>query len=218
MGEVKWKTTRVGLATRMIEPLISERQLLVEDTATGVDSPIVAPTDKEFSNLKKTVETLATSIAALQSRGWWMWIRRHPIHSVISGIILLGAIWPVLSFISSHIREDFGYAVGARIDAKLKEPIAEINVARGDISEIKGKLDGLIKGIVFDRFDKSANLSQKEFNRKLPEIQSLISLAKQQGVSVDPALVHRVGQKLLSVQPRAADFWSTGPATQLQII
>jgi hypothetical protein len=138
-----------------------------------------------------------------------MWIRRHPVHSAISAVVILGAAWPIISSISSHIREDSDYALNEKIDAKLKQPIADIGIARSDISQIKGTLDGLIKGIVFDRFAKSARLPQEEFNRKLPDIQNLISLAKQEGVSVDPALVHQVGQKLLNVRPRLPDFWST---------
>jgi len=127
--------------------------------------------------------------------------------ALCSGLVTIGRVF------YEHASIDFGEAVNTRIDAGLRQPIEDIKATRTDVAEIKGKLETLsplINDLLLERFKKSADLPQGEFQRNLPEIQNLLALARQRGVAVNPVLVRRMSEKLLNIKPRMPDFW---PAT-----
>jgi hypothetical protein len=144
----------------------------------------------------------------------WAWANKWKIvkwvagtiSAVVVGFVGVGyKVWP-------HIESASGTWADARIAGQLKQPKEDLDKLGKDVSAIKTQLDTLkplIDGMLLDRFRSAVTLPQGEFQSRLPEVQNLIGLARQRGVVVNPELVRRISEKLLSIKPRKPDFWPT---------
>lgn len=183
-------------------------------TVWVIYSAEMAPTDKQFSALKEQVASLRDSVQAIQPGGSPVpWVNRHPtIAWLISGLIAALAL--VLTFytvIEPHLENDFSLRVGKQISDSLSPANQKISTIEGNVATINGRLEALgplISGLILEKFRRNAGLSKEEFQKQLPETRRLISLARQERIEIDPTLIRRIGQKLLSVRPRAQEFWA----------
>lgn len=183
-------------------------------TVWVIYSAEMAPTDKQFSALKEQVASLRDSVQAMQPGSSPVpWVTRRPTLAWLIGslIAVLALVLTFYTVIGPHLENDFSLRVGKQISDSLSLPNQKISTIEGNIATINGRLEALgplISGLVLERFRRGAGLSNEEFQKQLPETRHLISLARQERIEVDPALVQKIGQKLLSVRPRTQEFWS----------
>src|ERR1019366_8406367 len=68
---------------------------------------------------------------------------------------------------------------------------------------------GYIESLVRRDFERVAGLRRDELGNRLPEVQHLVLVARNQGVRISSATVDQVADNLLTVQQSASNFWPT---------
>lgn len=178
-------------------------------------------TNKErLDDLEGRLETIERALPGivLPERNKWRPIgaardivRRHKGWSIAVATLIVAVATLGYMVYSDHEKaetENFNLRVDLRIDTRVSKQLSDLDIK---VTKIQTSLDDLkpyIESLVRRDFEKVAGLSRGEFNDRLPEVQHLVSVARNQDIRVSPALVDRVSKKLLGVQPRTPEFWA----------
>jgi len=175
----------------------------------------------------KDVENALPGVVLPNRKNWKLarsavdFVRSHKGWSVGSGIAIAALLVPIVTLwymVSSdhekariaHETEDFNLRVDARIGNKIGNQLTDLDQKVTAIGTSLNDLKPYIEDIVRHDFEKVAGLSGVELGKHLPAIQHLVSVAKNQAIQVNPASVNRITEKLLTIQPRPAEFWTVG--------
>jgi hypothetical protein len=119
--------------------------------------------------------------------------------------------------VAHHISADFHDAIRNEIADQFKQhdTSKDLQQLQNDVAEIKGKLSILapfIQELTRKRLEETKKLSAESLKSRLPELKNLVSLAQQEQVKVNPAVMRDVSKELLAVQPRSPEFWQLSAA------
>jgi hypothetical protein len=124
------------------------------------------------------------------------WAKVSPI---ISGCALLLALWVAYG---NHSATDLKNQISVEVNGQLKDPLKQIGDMSGDIKEIKAIL--ALAGI-----QAFASVPKSELKASLPRLKKSLDFAEQQKISVSPATIKGVQEKLLDVSQDTPDYWPT---------
>jgi hypothetical protein len=162
---------------------------------------------KQIQDLRDEFEKFAKEHKApLEVLRAWAWSQKWKVLTGIIAVIIAVGTGVYTGWVGSAINR----AVDPRVAEQLKQPTKDLSTLHDDVTTLKATLETLkplIDGLLLERFKNVVALPKSEFQNKLPEVQNLIALARQRGVTVDAALTRRMSERLLSIKPRVPDFW-----------
>ena len=144
----------------------------------------------------------------------WGKIKTHKT-SIITALTISLTIsgWFISGWFKYHLdhRDDsFNQAIDARIDGKqqdLSKRLDEISKTVTKTETTLMTLAPIIQDLVRHEMDKQALLPKSEFQSSLPQLKSIIQVAKSENVSVPPKTIQGIQQKLLTSDHNAVDYW-----------
>ena len=142
------------------------------------------------------------------------WVKANPYLSLALSIILtaftvFGGYW------LNHHNEWRNHDIDERVRTVLETPggIKEtLNQVRDTVNATKTTLDTLkpyIEDVTRHQFENVASLPSKTLGQRLPAVQHLIAVAKEQKIKPETPALNTLGRKLSAVDTNAVDFWST---------
>ena len=185
--------------------------------------PISKELKESLEDLSKRLNSVETALHLRpKDQGWWRtrweWIVDNKGTSIVLAIILcLVSIVGGGYFVHWLERKDewWNEAVDKRVrtvlEAKggINETLAGIQQTVTATDSSLKTLAPFIQDVIRHQFESTAGLPTSVFKERLPAIQHLVAVARDQATLVNPATVSHVADKLLTVQPRPADFWPT---------
>jgi hypothetical protein len=179
-----------------------------------------AKTAESVKRLGTCVGDINSSVASWTEDLWlfrwigqlWLtrWIREHRRTSMIAFLALVVTVVTLLYMVGQdvahHISADFHDAIRNEIADQFKQhdTSKDLQQLQNDVAEIKGKLSILapfIQELTRKRLEETKKLSAETLKSRLPELKNLVSLAQQEQVKVNPAVMRDVSKELLAVQP-----------------
>lgn len=140
------------------------------------------------------------------------WLRRN-IVAMFALVASIGAI--IVPVIREHSRNDFNNDVDRRIDAKLQQPLADISQIKADVQSLRTKVDDLnasLNLMLNDRLKRIASLKPSDINGNLPQISTLLRLARHQRIKTSTQALARLQQALTPIvktNTANSDAWKT---------
>lgn len=98
---------------------------------------------------------------------------------------------------STHQHTDLVSQINGQIDEKLKEPVGKINQISEDLADVKGTLRAWAPLITPQFYRKSSTLSQKDFEKSLPELKAVTQLAIESKTQIPSTDVTNLGKRLV---------------------
>lgn len=145
--------------------------------------------------------------------------RKHWKVAVPTIAICLAVIgWFVNPLYKQHLdqeKEAWNQRVDGRVRAVLNEPNGvnqTLHEIQQTVNAVKTKLETLepfIQDLIRHQFDSAASLPPKTIGQRLPAVQHLLAVAKDQQIKADVTVLNTLGQKLSTVDTNAKDFWPT---------
>jgi polyhydroxyalkanoate synthesis regulator phasin len=142
------------------------------------------------------------------------WIARNLVTSIMLGIGIVGLIIAALQLwypvYSEHVKEDFKFRVDSRIDTRLTDLRKDLGDVKGSVAEMKATLDTLkpfIQDLVQRQMNRAAQMPASELQENLPKIKSVVEVARQQKVPLEPKTVQMIEEKLRKLPSRTEQFW-----------
>ena len=183
---------------------------LADLASARLDYATVSISKKDFEQLDGRVAQLGYSIKEVRTavqdvrnetflsqfkQHWWQAV------VVVVGFVATtaGALWTV----TSHFKTDIDGDVG-KLDRRVTDLQGDVGVVKGSLDELKP----LIHDLLADRLARNASLSKAEFEKQIPELNKLLSIAVNGRIPVDDAVLRSASHKLLEIGPKAPETWS----------
>jgi len=192
-----------------------------------LDFPEV-PSNKEnfddiFRRLKLVEDALRLRPAVEATKGFlarkWEWVINHKGTSVILGIVFcLASVFDgaYFKYYLDHKDEGFNTAVDKRIRLELEKPDGVLKTLQNiqqTVNRTDTKLNTLepfIQDLIRHQFESASKLPTAELQKRLPAVQHLLAVAKDQHVKADSKVLDVFRHTLEATPPPTPGFW---PAT-----
>ena len=174
-----------------------------------------------FSRLKIIEQALVLRPAAA-TKGFlakrWEWIINHKGTSIILAIFLclVGVFGGgYFKYYLDHKDDYFNGAVDKRIKSELEKPDGVLPTLRSvqeTVKKTETQIDDLkpfIHDVVTHQFENAAGLPTSTLQQRLPAVQHLLAIARDQHIQPKPSALEVLGKKLSTLDNTAPSFWPT---------
>ncbi len=147
-----------------------------------------------------------------RTRGWTA--RRKLFSFLVLGVPVVGLLIAVLQLWYpahiEHVNEDFRLRVDKQVDARLTDVHKNLSDMKDSVNEMKATLDTLkplIQDLIQRQMNKAAQMPTSELQQNLPQIKSLVEVARRDKVPVNIKTVQAIEEKLRNLPSRTEQFW-----------
>jgi hypothetical protein len=183
----------------------------------------MAPTKGMFDALttrvSKIEETLAITPAPPKDTirqkisKTWAKISSHPGISIIfAAIFCLVSVFGggYFKYWLDHRHDWINEAIETKFSAKggINEKLANLQATANSADTTLKALAPFIQDVVRHQFESASNLSPQSLATKLPAVNNLLTVAKNQAVNIPPALVSKIGTGLVGAVKFNPDAWN----------
>lgn len=139
----------------------------------------------------------------------WEWIVNNKGTSLLLAVVLTGAGILINRYLAMGDKYS-DLHIDARVDTKLVDVNKTLGEVKTQLTTIETTLNTLhpfIEDLVRREMDKAAALSPTDFQKRLPAVKNLLSVARGQGIAVNQNILNRLGSKFLRVPANSQEFW-----------
>jgi hypothetical protein len=141
------------------------------------------------------------------------WVKANPWISLALSIIL-AAFGALFAYWLNHHTEWWNQGVDARVGVVLEKPggvqktLDKVNDTVNRTDEKLKTLEPFIQDVIKHQFENVSKLPTGALIPRIPALDNLVAVAKNQNVTVDPNIVTEVGTKLVDASGQNAETWN----------
>jgi hypothetical protein len=183
-------------------------------------------TNKElFEEINDRLHTVETKLKLRTKSSWlgerYEWAVNHKGTSLILAVILCGlGIFGggYFKYWLDHKNDAANRAIDERINSVLgvpggiKETLSKVEQTTSATDTTLRALSPFIQDVIRHQFESASKLSTKALQERLPAMQDLVTVAKNQGVKVPADVTENLSKKLLQIDPTSSDLWQAAGA------
>ena len=175
--------------------------------------------DHALESVKDRIKVLEDKFGGYTSpvKAAWQWIWSHKKKLAGGTVALVACFAGVAAVVLPYVESSINRWADARTDEKLKQPLSDLGAIRGDVRDIKGRLDELsplIHDWIRGQMQKNSQLPAAEFRQKLPEIAKALEVANTLRVDFPQPILKAMNARFAGISKSGTVPWQE----ELQIL
>jgi hypothetical protein len=171
----------------------------------------------DLAEINKRISALEDKVASLSAptlKRRWEWVLSHKLTTFLWSLLLC-VVGILGKYYLDHRNDGFNDSVDKRITIKLDAPKGvneRLEAIQQSTNRIEGSLEALnpfIQSVVAHQFETVSKLPTQTLLERLPAVNNLLAVAKDQHVNIQPQIISKIGTDLIGESSEHPPAWKT---------